>query len=114
MAEIESRPRELSITERIVDMLAQNGNIDKTAKDKLLFEAIKEILHKLDDLDGLKKEVDELKKRNIATVFINHPIQSSVVTFIIFIVLNTIAHSISISAWTNAILQWLGFPVPPL
>ncbi len=62
MAEIPSRPREASITERIIEMLAQNGNIDKAAKDKLLFEAVKEILYRLDDLDGMKKEIDELKE----------------------------------------------------
>lgn len=114
MPEIESRPREPSITEEIMDMLEANGNVDRALKDRLMLKAIGEILRKVEQLKSLDARVCELERRNIATVFIKHPIPTIVSVFIVFVVLNTIAHSISIVAITAAILKWLGFPVPPM
>jgi hypothetical protein len=114
MAEIESRPREPSITEEIVDMLEANGNVDRALKDRLMLKAIGEILRKIEQLKSLEGRVVELEHRNIATIFIKHPIPTIVSVFVMFVILNTIAHSISIVSWTSAILKWLGFPVPPM
>jgi len=111
MTEISTQPRKPTITEEIMEMLEANGNIDRALKDRLMLKSIREVLMRLDEIDGIKKDVEELKKRNIATVFINHPIASVLSTFLVFIVLNTIAHSISIWSLTMAIAKFLGFPV---
>jgi hypothetical protein len=112
MTEIPTQPKEPTITEEIMEMLEQNGSIDRSVKDRLMLKAIGEILRKIDQLKSLNDRIERLEKRNIATLFLEHPIQVSVTVFIIFIVFNLIAHSVSVWAVTSAILQWLGFPTP--
>jgi hypothetical protein len=112
MAEIPTQSRQPDITEEIMEMLEQNGNIDRIVRDRLMLKAIGEILRKINVVDGLEKRLSRLEKRNIATLFLEHPIQVTVTVFVIFIIFNLLAHSISLWTLTSTILQWLGFPTP--
>jgi hypothetical protein len=112
MKEIESRPREPNITEEIMEMLEENGNIDRALKDRLMLKAMGEILRKIEKFEAFEARICQLEKRNIATAFINHPISTIISVFLTFVILNTIAHSISIWSITMALLKFLGFPVP--
>jgi len=101
-----------TITEEIMEMLEQNGTVEPKTRDKLLLKAVKELIQKVDNLQSLDDRVERLEHRNLIALFLEHPVYFSLVTFTVFVILNIIAHSVSVWSITVAILKFLGFPTP--
>jgi hypothetical protein len=106
--------KESSITEEIIEMLKENGNMNRETRDRLMLSAIAELLRRTEGIVKIKEQVEILENRNIVSLFINHPLKSIAVLFIVFALLNLIVESIPVSTLARYFIQLLGFPAPPL
>lgn len=100
-----------TILDEIMEMLDQNGSISREMKDRLMLKSIAEVIRMVEPIKTIDKRVCTLEKRNIATAFIDHPIPVSAGVFVIFIILNLIAHSFPIETLFRALLKLLGIPI---
>lgn len=100
-----------TILDEIVEMLDQNGSITRDMKDRLMLKSLAEVIRMVEPIKALDKRVCTLEKRNIATMFIEHPLPMASGVFAIFIVLNLIAHSFPVETLFKAILKILGIPI---
>lgn len=118
MGEIPTKPRKIikepDILDEITEMLDADGSMDQETKDHLMLRVMKEVIRRMDCLGEVDERITTLERRNIATAFIQHPVTMILLAFVIFLVLNMIAHSFSVVTLLAAILRALGIPVPPL